>query len=995
MRGRRWPSYFLLACGCAIWTFAGASSRIELSGEWQVRLTNVCASVALPGTLADVGLGTRWTREMFETTKDRPQSGALTREYQYLGEAVYTRTFDLPADATERPLELFLERVMWASEVTLDGRKVGACDSLSTPHVCSLGKMSPGRHEISVRVDNSCRYGFSRNSHSYGPSGQSVWHGILGRVELRPVDPFAAVKVDATAPSGGKLTVTGLPADFEGTVEVEDLPTREVARERGRLTLALDAEPVWWSEDSPRLYTLVIGDGKGHGVEVTRKEIRFGFHTYSTVPHAVTVNGARTFLRANIDNCLFPKLGRPPMTKREWLDILRVLKEEDGFNAIRFHSWCPPEAAFEAADELGVYLQPEVCIWSDTWMKPAPQHVGWGDPVDGFVRREFRAICDAYGNHPSFLSLAVGNELGGSNWDEAERIVHEMRAYEPRILHFFSSARKIVPSDQLTATHCIPGVGMCRERLFPNTDWDYEDVYSKVDIPVVAHEIGQWPTYPDFGALLPKFNGVMRPWNIDRCEARSRQEGTDRFRREYMIASAYQGRLIYKDEVESFLRTSSCAGIHLLDAQDYTGEGEALMGWRDPFFALKSSYRAMKPFRTLWAKAAVLARLSKYDWCAGETFKARMQVRNMTGGMLRRGREFPWTVVTDAGRTTVTHGVLRLSDDVVSGGLGELGDICLALAVPYSSKLELRCGESVWPFWVFPKDERVKLPEDVTVTGDFATMRKALVDGGTVLYTGESRETARDSFKPVYWSSVWFPSKQPLKETLGTWFEKDHPMLKGFPTEEHADWQWYGLVNGACIHRLMGLPETFRPVALAVSDFHFSMQASPLFELRVGKGRLVVCGYDLGAETPAAKRLRACVYGYLGGNVMADTVSVPLGWLDESFAPGRTGAEGPTKVVHREKVDFVGRVFERSFHLNEPVTGTVELVFAGVDGGKTCAASGSIDGHPFDVPSDSGRCIVRVGIIREDMLDGELVLRWNTPSGNDLKLISLAVEKDR
>lgn len=974
-----------LCASCAIVASSVAmscSAGIDLSGSWRVEGVGVSGEIRLPGTLADAKLGQRWTREMFETTKDRPQSGALVREWQHLGEATYSRAFELSEAEAARPMELFLERVMWASRVEIDGRDLGGRDSLSTPHVYRVGKLSPGRHEIRVAVDNSCRYGFSRNSHSYGPSGQSVWHGVIGRIELRPVDPFASVKVFASAPSGGKVVVKGLPDGFVGTARVEELETASVSRDGDSLVLALASEPIYWSESTPRLYTLVLSDGD------FERRIRFGFRTYGTTRHAVTVNGAKTFIRANIDNCLFPRLGRPPTDKGEWMDILRVLKEEDGFNAIRFHSWCPPEAAFDAADELGVYLQPEVCIWSDKWMKPVPQHVGWGDPVDGFVRREFKAICDAYANHPSFMSLAVGNELGGSNWDEAERIVREMRAYEPRSLHFFSSARTIVPSDQLTATHDIPGVGMCRERLFPNTDWDYEDVYAKASIPVIAHEIGQWPTYPDFAGLLPKFDGVMRPWNIDRCEARSRREGTDRFWREYMAASAHQSRLIYKDEVESFLRTPSCAGIHLLDAQDYTGEGEALMGWRDPFFALKPAYRDMKPFRSAWAREAALARIVKYDWCVGETFEARLQVRNQSASSIAAGREFEWSIVDCSNGSTAARGAFRLPREIAPGELGEVGTVRFPVSHSCAAKLELRFGENSWPFWAFPNEGKAAVPDGVTATDDFSTMREMLSRGGTVLYTGRSRETAEDSFKPVYWSSVWFPTKQPLKETLGTWFEKDHPMLAGFPTEEYSDWQWYGLVNGATIHRLTGLPQTFRPVALSVNDFHFSMLASSLFELKVGAGRLVVCGYDLDSDAPAARRLRASLFEYLSRPPAEGTAEVPLSWLD-GFAPLAADGSAASEVVYSEDVDFCGKVFERDVKLSEPVTGFFELAFGATE--RECSGRGSVDGHSFDIPKGREGRVVRVGIIREDMLDGRLSVRFESADDALLRLTSLRV----
>jgi hypothetical protein len=53
-----------------------------------------------------------------------------------------------------------------------------------------------------------------------------------------------------------------------------------------------------------------------------------------------------------VENANFAKDGVPWMEKEEWLRVFRMLKEGDGVNAVRFHTWCPPEAAFQAADEL-------------------------------------------------------------------------------------------------------------------------------------------------------------------------------------------------------------------------------------------------------------------------------------------------------------------------------------------------------------------------------------------------------------------------------------------------------------------------------------------------------------------------------------------------------------------------------------------------------------------------------------------------------------------
>jgi hypothetical protein len=99
----------------------------------------------------------------------------------------------------------------------------------------------------------------------------------------------------------------------------------------------------------------------------------------------------------------------PPTGVESWRRIIRICKAH-GLNHIRFHSWCPPEAAFLAADELGFYFQVEASSWANRGTR-----IGSGDPLDAWLEAESRRMLVAYGNHPSFLMMAYGNEPGGPN----------------------------------------------------------------------------------------------------------------------------------------------------------------------------------------------------------------------------------------------------------------------------------------------------------------------------------------------------------------------------------------------------------------------------------------------------------------------------------------------------------------------------------------------------------------------------------------------------
>jgi len=942
------------------------AAEMNLAGEWQVSGKDISSKVQLPGTLAANHIGRRWTEHDFTVTMDLEQSEALVEEFQYLGPATYVRKVELGGDLVGRELEFFLERVMWKSEVFWDGRSLGECDSLATPHIYRIPRelTTAGTHELQLTVDNSPRYDFSRQSHAYGPNMQAVWNGVLGRIELRERNPLDSVRVFAAA--DGTLKVDGP----EGV-------SAEVLDRKGPI------QP--WTPEHPQLYSVRLRLG------TFEKIVRIGFRTVGTRGHSITLNGKGFFTRGNIENCNFALNGTPWMTKGEWEAMFRTLKSEDGIDTIRFHSWCPPEAAFAAADEVGLMLQPEAGIWQDGWMKSGAA-IGLGKPVDGFVRREMRAIVDAYGNHPSFLSLAIGNELGSSNFEEMGKMMEEVRKHDPRHLYFASTARTVMPTDDMMISHNVQ-VGKeqisSRCKLFAKTDWDYEELYSKAMVPTVAHEIGQWPVYPLWDELLTPFTGTMRPWNLSRHFDTAKRKNAIRFNEKYNVASAKLSRLIYKEEVESFLRTPSCAGVQLLNVQDYTGQAEALVGWRDPFYQLKRAYADLPPFSTIWGSVAYLARFEKFTWTSGETFRARMQVRNLSDRVLPAGTEFDWQYGDRRGK-------LMLKSELLPNTLTEVGEVSFVLdCTDKGEKCELRFGTNRWNFWVFPKEDSAVLPAGIVKTADVGEMRAALKSGKTVLYTGTSANSARAEFKPVYWSARWFPVANTTGAKLGTWFDIAHPALAGFPTESFTDWQWYSLSEGEVVHALApGLPDDFLPIGLSVNDFHFSDFTATMFEVLSGKGRLFVCGYDLDQPTPESKRLRASVLRYLSGAPHPGTVQVSDTWLDAEFNAAKPlDLNAP---IYDEKIDWHGRNFKKTIENLPPTTGKVVVDFV-LPTDSFTSGRGLFDGRIFDVPfreKKGERYSVVLPVMREDFLDRKLELEINLMTGKELAIERIRIVKD-
>ena len=1055
------------ACAAALFiSFIAASSFAsdvvkDLSGVWRVTGEGISGEVRLPGTLADAKLGVRKTAEDWKKDTGRASKGALVREWQYRGKAVYEREIELSEEEAKYPLEMVLERVMLYSELAIDGETVGSCDSLAVEHVYPIPERltKPGRHTIRLTLDNSNRYNFSEWAHSYGPVMQSVWHGVIGEFALRRRHPLRDARVLATWPANGKLAVE-VPESFDandGSISLARFGTGETVHEKVAsqkpspyregfklVELKLDREPEAWSEHHPNLYVLELSD-KANGFT---RAIRFGFRSVSAHDRAIWINGMKWFMRGNLDCCHFPLTGAPETSIEWWRGTLRRLRDEDGINTVRFHSWTPPQAAFDAADELGVRCTVEAGIWVDGWQKTADK-VGYGKSIDGFVKRELRRILERRGNSPAFISLAIGNEMGGSNFKTLGRWMSQCRAFDPGKLYFASTAREIAPGDDYVTAIRYPGIGKMRERFMPSTDWDYEDLYGKTAFPVVAHEIGQWPIYVDWDRELPKYAGVLRAYNLEHYRDIAEKSGTRRFWPRFREASAKLARLMYKDEVESFMRTPSCAGLQLLSVQDFTGQGEAMIGWRDSFYELKDAAKGLGPFRDVFNELPHLARFGKYCWRSGETYKATLLVRNITEETIPEGTEFSCEIEGQQAYGSKIENKFRLAKAIAPGEVGVVGEVSLPLAKEMAGrKFTLKFGRNSWPFWVFSGEPRES--SRIIETSSFKEALAALKKGKRVLYTGKTAKCGEARFKPVYWSTVHFKSANAALATLGYSVKNGHPALRGFPTDDWADWQWYNLVEKGLNHGTAGLPAEFEPIVMPVPDLHYSTPMGMLFELKVGEGRLMVCGLNLSdGFRPETRAMKKSIVSYMESDAFAPAVSIGVDEFEKMFAPatsGKTAKKRPgefggsavniaaavnlnlfnTNVLWKASLDSAEfaqgggysvsgedgwgtwrdgtGAFWHGRKLNVTLTGmrqsnaTLWVRFRDPNG-KNRSGRGVCEGRSFTIPkhqkAKDGIYWAKLPIIREDALDGKIELSCEALTGPNLMIDRVVLVEEK
>ena len=871
----------ILSCGVL-----AAPLGIDLSGEWHVAATNFAGYVQLPGTLADAGLGEFQTPAHHAAYTERTSKTSLALKYKYHGVAVYSRTVTLTAEQAAKPLEVFLERVMWTSRLKVDGREFGFCDSLGAPHVQRIpaGALAPGEHRFEIAIDNSRQYGVAMKAHGYGEWMQSVWNGAIGKVELRETNPLDGVRVFADYPAKGKVRFE-LPEGFVAdarSVTSDDLSftgfTAEpspYAKGRVMVTATLAAEPQAWDEFNPRLYTVTFRDAKG-GFE---KRLRFGFRTPGRKGNRLMLNGRPLFVRADIDNCHFPLTGYPDMGKREWARFFTI-QRNNGMNAIQLHTWTPPEAAFEAADELGMMIFCELGYWNEKGITSS--FAGKGNAaLDGWLQRELKSVADAYGNHPSMIATSFGNELGVCNFDALDQWMSAHKKYDPRRLTMCSTARTVAPSDDFMVTHRYPGIGWTRGLIDGGADYDYEKSYSKAPIPVIAHEIGQWPVYPMWDEQIPKFNGLLDPWRWIPLREMAISNNTFRFAREFHSASMQTSRHLYKLETEGFLRTPSCDGIDFLSMRDYPGQGEALIGWYDAFFDAKPALGEVPPFSVLMSTTPCLAKFPKFLWTSNETFTARLLVRNELADAIPAGTRWRWSFGIHSGWAVAAK-------PIPAGELADVGGISVELsgfAAP--SRPELRFGDNSWRIYVLPRI-RVPdpLPEGVLITSDPTAAAKALAAGGRVIYTGKSAKSDITTFKPIYWSTGLFATDR-KHIGFGAVVDADHPALAPTGCDYWLDEFWRKIFSdgkrNATSHRLEGLPADFRPIITVVPDLHHSYFISPFFEMKVGEGRLVVCGLRIDANSTAARLFKRTLWRYVVSDDFNPKWRVPPEWFTDVF----------------------------------------------------------------------------------------------------------------
>ena len=886
-----------------------------------------------------------------EIDKDAPIATRFTRRHTYEGEARISRKITVPDYGTDR-LFVLAERAR-ALRLLVDGEACAVFrqGTLSTPYIFELTGAAPGEHEFTFLSDNSYP-GMPKAAICYSSAAtdetQTNWNGILGECSMytRPqnfIDSVRAypraVKKEEKNKAGGYLLdvcvelAPGakkvykdakiiLQSEALAAGELEDTQTlTEIISCSGEgLTEAgTDKEEnpktmeIWfrdlplrenvklWDEDEGNLYEMAVTLDNGISAEdkggsTAECRIRFGIRSFGDNGSGrLALNGRAIFLRGEANCAEYPETGHPPMTIPEWKEMLLKYRSY-GINFVRFHSHCEPEAAFAAADELGMLLQPELSHWD-------PKDAFGTEESYRYYRAELVDLLKTYANHPSFVMLTLGNELQAQDEgrERMRELVRTAKRMDPTRLYangsnaFYGEEGCDPESDFYTSQSCkdvvirgtFSGMRGYLNENYPSADRTYDEAMAEIrkeyQKPVFSFEVGQFEVLPDFEEL-ESFHGISDPVNLKLIKKRVEERGLLPTWEKYVEATGELSRLAYREEIEAAMRTRELSGISLLGLQDFPGQGTALVGMMNSHLEPKP-YDFARPerFREFFQECRILVKLPHYTYEAGERLIAEVEAANF--GKRNIEGVFCWTL---AGKKSVSENgncepaeikskntVIATGEDTEiticrPGSYTEVGSLDIPLDFVEKNTaltLKVRIGDSIsaYPIWVYRKTTPV-CPENVYETRAFdVKTREILQNGGRVYLSPDAdKESLPNSIKTQFTTDFWSVGTFADQEGgMGQLIDTEHPIFKEFPTDFHTDWQWWIMAS----KRAVILPHPMKTIITEMDSYAFLRPMAQMIEFRCLKGKVLLSTMELhkSQQYPEVRALQASIYTYLSG----------------------------------------------------------------------------------------------------------------------------------
>lgn len=831
--------------------------KVDLQGTWELYLDGEkqCTNppkgnerIVLPDSTAHAKKG--------EENRE-PNTGYMTDRYYFEGFAWYTRTIFVEKEWVDKQITLFLERTR-ISTVYIDGVEISTENSLCGYHKHDLtGKLNEGEHTLTVRVNNTDYP--TRGGHMTSPDTQTNWNGIVGRMELQIKECIYPDNLQIYAKDPKEVKVTAdICGSESGDVQViirrkdgDLLYQGSHSYVQGKLyaVVALEGEDLLWDEYHTNLLEAEVLVGK-ESISAS-----FGIRKLTTDGRRLLINDNEVFFRGKHDGLVFPKTGYAPMTVAEWKNVFATAKEY-GINYYRFHTCCPPDAAFTAADEMGIYMEPELPFWGTI---AAPGEEYYNEEEQAYLIEEGFRILRDYGDHPSFVMLSMGNELWG-NMERINSFLHGYKQVDDR--HFYTQGSnnfQFCPA-VLADEDVFCGVRLAGDRLFrgsyamcdapqghiqtcePNSVHNYNEIIApqtlteanavsedieiqygtgtkKVkaventgafipQVPVISHEVGQYDFFPDF-TELGRYEGSQQPLYLEIYRERMEKSGIYEQWKDFFEATGTFAIDCYRREIEAALRTKELSGFQLLDLQDFPGQNVALVGVLNAWMESKNLITPAK-WRMFCNDTVILAELNSF--VVKEKEEIRMPVRlSVCNWEAFTGTELKYwvnlgEVCLAEGSLPIVKGITRLKD------VGIVAFNIPALKQPGKVHITLQITDTeyvnTYTLWAYP-DFEVEITQDKISCGDKEVyIAKTLVEATTYkelqqtfIYTPEQTE---EDVEGTYCTDFWnYPMFRSISEsmnrkvpvgTLGLYIHKDKRLAEYFPTESYSTPQWYKIV---------------------------------------------------------------------------------------------------------------------------------------------------------------------------------------------------------
>lgn len=660
--------------------------------------------------------------------------------------------------------------------------------------------------------------------------------------------------------------------------------------------------PILWSLTEPYLYIYRLDITYSDG-EQEEHCGRFGFRKIGQNGKNITINDKPVYIRGYIrgakahDHANLLGLS----LKDFYLKNLRQAKKF-GFNYVRFHSVVPEEELFEAADEVGMLVHVELRPPHDIYNN-LEEMITTGSAI---VPEEFlKETVDKYFNHPSFAVYCIGNEIKRARSDDIRKIREKIDELDGTRLFLDTCAwgknnRPNVDMDVQHLSYYFPyGKHACmyddtENLLAANVD---ENEPMKVEtenceivrnlyfnVPLLAHEVCHYTALRDFYSLKEKFikSGAAMPWWLDEEIKLIEEKGFKNSFSEMFKASKHFQFICWKTAYEEMRKSSLLGGFHFLQFAD-TDAYENSNGVVDCF----DDENCVKPedFLKFNGDRVLIADLKTRNYFCADEITIPVYFSNL--GEDAETRANLSLTLEKNGKAYVDCFMKNL--DVSRKGSYKLCKTKMILPKEegvYALKLKLSTerggySENEWTLWIYDKPAKKEtykefvsyVCDNAAIMDDIEKAYDLLEKGKKVCLVYRSDWTRHrlnpDMKSPKYAFKASWNRFKPVIWDRGTNFGgiNDKATLNkyGFPCEDYYDFN-FGEISEDCdkinlddfpiaVKKLIsGIDKSSRDRFDAYKDAYNLPELMPdrtlrdfayLFELKVGKGSLLVCGLNL------------------------------------------------------------------------------------------------------------------------------------------------------